>query len=225
MTDTLRRAIEGIASTLAGWHRVATADGDHAKADIYEDVGKRIRAALDADEPADTPDKTVRFLGVYDITYPADGSEPVVEVAPEQPALRVATPDEVRSMQKQLDESLCAAGRAACNTISPTPEQPAAPEGEPNYARDLADAIGIPGSPTWPELLEALGTHCASERAAGAEAGRGDVLEDIRARADEWRNGASSVKGHHLPLKHVYRWLEELEPDDDVKNHRGATGV
>lgn len=41
--------------------------------------------------------------------------------------------------------------------------------------------------------------------------GRDEVMQHIRGRADEWRNGASSVKGHHLPLKHVYRWLDELE--------------
>ena len=46
---------------------------------------------------------------------------------------------------------------------------------------------------------------------AARKSGASDVMAFMRSRADEWRNGKSSVKGFHLPLKHVYRWLRESE--------------
>ena len=45
----------------------------------------------------------------------------------------------------------------------------------------------------------------------GREQGRQEVLAHIRTQADGWRGEASSVNGYHIPLKHVYRWLSELE--------------
>lgn len=48
------------------------------------------------------------------------------------------------------------------------------------------------------------------------EQGRREVVAFIQRRADEWRAGVpegASIKGHHMPLKHVYRWLGEVEDD------------
>ncbi|MCZ6868027.1 MAG: hypothetical protein O7G84_00825 [Gammaproteobacteria bacterium] len=54
----------------------------------------------------------------------------------------------------------------------------------------------------------------AAGRAEGRDVGHREARDWIRKQADEWRDGASSVKGHHLPLKHVYRWLDRLAEYD-----------
>ena len=61
----------------------------------------------------------------------------------------------------------------------------------------------------------AIAQALADAREAGAkeasDAGFKQAMTWLREQADEWRGGASSIKGHHLPLKHVYRWLARME--------------
>jgi len=46
-SDALPQAVAGLAAKLQAWHRIATGDGDHTKADIYSDVAAQLRALTD----------------------------------------------------------------------------------------------------------------------------------------------------------------------------------
>lgn len=57
---SLHRAVSALADKLAGWHGIATQDGDHAKADIYWDVKKKIRTILRMDAEGVTEEDMAR---------------------------------------------------------------------------------------------------------------------------------------------------------------------
>lgn len=68
------------------------------------------------------------------------------------------------------------------------------------------------------EALTGRGTYTAEDMRKQGRAGRSiekaELLGYLRSEADAWRAGVprdGSIKGHHLPLKHVYRWLDAIE--------------
>lgn len=49
---------------------------------------------------------------------------------------------------------------------------------------------------------------------AGRAIERAELMSYLRQCADEWRAGVPrdrSIQGHHMPLKHVYRWLARID--------------
>ncbi len=48
--------VEALAAQLAGWHSIATGDGDHVKADLYSDVETRLRKLLATPQPTTPTD-------------------------------------------------------------------------------------------------------------------------------------------------------------------------
>lgn len=55
---------------------------------------------------------------------------------------------------------------------------------------------------------------------AGRAIERADLLSYLRTEADSWRGDVprdASIKGHHLPLKHVYRWLDAIERGEHLR--------
>jgi hypothetical protein len=87
----------------------------------------------------------------------------------------------------------------------------------------------------WDALSRVLGEPTAEQERYSSEdmrkqglAGRSiekaELLSYLRSEADGWRAGVprdGSIKGHHLPLKHVYRWLDAIERGEHTEGTDG----